>query len=153
MAHTPGFQIPPQFCYPIQTGETNMALNILGIETSCDETAVGVVADGRRMLSNVIASQVHLHAPYGGIVPEVASRQHVRDLTPALDMALSEAGLATGGRRPGFRHLRPRPGRLPDHRPQLGQGHVLRTGHSHARREPFGRPHLRLVADRTRPGE
>ena len=70
-----------------------MALNILGIETSCDETAVGVVTDGRRMLSNVIASQVHLHAPYGGIVPEVASRQHVRDLTPALDMALSEAGL------------------------------------------------------------
>ena len=71
-----------------------MSLNILGIETSCDETAVGVVADGRQMLCNIIASQVHLHSPYGGIVPEVASRQHIRDLTPALEMALAGSGLS-----------------------------------------------------------
>ena len=71
-----------------------MGLNILGIETSCDETAVGVVADGRRVLCNVISSQAALHAPYGGVVPEVASRQHVRDLVPALEKALADSGLA-----------------------------------------------------------
>jgi N6-L-threonylcarbamoyladenine synthase len=71
-----------------------MALKILGIETSCDETAVGVVADGRRVLCNVISSQAELHAPYGGVVPEVASRQHVRDLVPALEKALADSGLA-----------------------------------------------------------
>ena len=71
-----------------------MSLNILGIETSCDETAVGVVADGRRVLCNVISSQAALHAPYGGVVPEVASRQHVRDLVPALEKALADSGLA-----------------------------------------------------------
>ncbi len=71
-----------------------MGLNILGIETSCDETAVGVVADGRRVLCNVISSQAELHAPYGGVVPEVASRQHVRDLVPALEKALADSGLA-----------------------------------------------------------
>ena len=70
-----------------------MSLHILGIETSCDETAVGVVADGRRALCNVIASQVELHAPYGGVVPEVASRQHVRDLVPTLETALAKSGL------------------------------------------------------------
>ena len=71
-----------------------MALTILGIETSCDETAVGVVADGRLALCNVIASQVELHAPYGGVVPEVASRQHIRDLVPTLEMALADCELA-----------------------------------------------------------
>ena len=71
-----------------------MDVTILGIETSCDETAIGVVADGRQMRANVIASQIELHAPYGGVVPEVASRQHVRDLVPALEKALAEGGLA-----------------------------------------------------------
>ena len=71
-----------------------MGLNILGIETSCDETAVGVVVDGRRVLCNVIASQVELHDPYGGVVPEVASRQHIRDLVPVVEMAIAESGLA-----------------------------------------------------------
>ena len=70
-----------------------MSLNILGIETSCDETAIGVVADGRQVRSNVISSQVELHAQYGGVVPEVASRQHVRDLAPVLEKALSGSGL------------------------------------------------------------
>ena len=51
-------------------------MKILGIETSCDETAAAVVEDGTKMLSNEIASQVEIHARYGGIVPEVASRQH-----------------------------------------------------------------------------
>ena len=71
-----------------------MGLNILGIETSCDETAIGVVVDGRRLLSNVIASQAELHSPHGGVVPEVASRQHVRDLVPVLEKAVADAGLS-----------------------------------------------------------
>jgi N6-L-threonylcarbamoyladenine synthase len=69
-------------------------MRILGIETSCDETAIGVVEDGRRMLSNVIASQVKLHAEYGGVVPELASRQHVEAIIPVLDEALERAGCA-----------------------------------------------------------
>jgi len=70
-----------------------MPLNILGIETSCDETASGVVADGRVLMSNVISSQIDLHAKYGGVVPELASRQHVRDLIPVLEQATTDAGL------------------------------------------------------------
>ena len=70
-----------------------MALKVLGIETSCDETAVGVVEDGRRLLSNIVSSQVELHAPYGGVVPEVASRQHIRDMAPALQKALADSGI------------------------------------------------------------
>ena len=70
-----------------------MAIKILGIETSCDETAAGVVEGGRKLLSNVISSQADLHSPHGGVVPEVASRQHVRDLVPVLEQAASDAGL------------------------------------------------------------
>ena len=66
-------------------------MRILGIETSCDETAIGVVEDGRRLLSNVIASQVTLHAEYGGVVPELASRQHIEAVIPVLDEALERA--------------------------------------------------------------
>ena len=64
---------------------------ILGIETSCDETAVAVVRDGVHIESNVIASQTDLHARYGGVVPEQASRAHLRAILPALDEALSQA--------------------------------------------------------------
>jgi len=66
-------------------------MNILGIETSCDETAAAVVRDGREILSNVIASQVDLHARYGGIVPEVASRQHLLAVIPIIKEALAQA--------------------------------------------------------------
>ena len=69
-------------------------MRILGIETSCDETAVGIVEDGRLLQANVISSQVELHAQYGGVVPEVASRQHVRDMVPTLDKSLANAGIA-----------------------------------------------------------
>jgi N6-L-threonylcarbamoyladenine synthase len=65
---------------------------VLGIETSCDETAVGVVEDRFVVRSNVIASQVELHAPYGGVVPEVAARAHLELLQPTIDRALVEAG-------------------------------------------------------------
>jgi N6-L-threonylcarbamoyladenine synthase len=67
---------------------------ILGIETSCDETAAAVVADGTTVLSSVVSSQVDLHAPFGGVVPELASRAHVELLTPVIARALVEAGLA-----------------------------------------------------------
>jgi N6-L-threonylcarbamoyladenine synthase len=66
-------------------------VKILGIETSCDETAIGVVEDGVRTLSSVVSSQVELHAAYGGVVPELASRQHVEAIIPVLDEALARA--------------------------------------------------------------
>jgi N6-L-threonylcarbamoyladenine synthase len=65
----------------------------LGIETSCDETAVAVVEDGFHVRANLIARQEHLHERYGGVVPEVAARAHVESLNPLLDRALSEAGV------------------------------------------------------------
>lgn len=64
----------------------------LGIETSCDETAAAVLEDGRRIRSSVIASQDALHAPYGGIVPELASRRHVEAVWPVVKEALARAG-------------------------------------------------------------
>ncbi len=66
---------------------------VLGIETSCDETAVGIVEDRFHLRANVIASQVELHAPYGGVVPEVAARAHLDALLPTVDTALVQAGV------------------------------------------------------------
>jgi N6-L-threonylcarbamoyladenine synthase len=66
-------------------------MKVLGIETSCDETAAAVVEDGTRVLSNQIASQVEIHARYGGIVPEVASRQHILSVIPVIERAMAEA--------------------------------------------------------------
>jgi N6-L-threonylcarbamoyladenine synthase len=68
------------------------AARVLGIETSCDETAAAVVEDGRRILSNVVASQAEVHAPYGGVVPELASRHHVETIVPVVERAMSDAG-------------------------------------------------------------
>ncbi len=67
---------------------------ILGIETSCDETAAAVVEDGRRILSNVVASQIPIHAAYGGVFPEIASREHVLKIIPVIEDTLKQAGLA-----------------------------------------------------------
>jgi N6-L-threonylcarbamoyladenine synthase len=67
---------------------------ILAIETSCDETAAAVVGDGRWMLSNVVASQVDLHAAYGGVFPEIASRAHVEAIVPVIEQAMREAHLS-----------------------------------------------------------
>jgi N6-L-threonylcarbamoyladenine synthase len=69
-------------------------VNILGIETSCDETSAAVVTDGREVRSNVIASQADMHARYGGVIPELASRQHVERLLPVIEESLEEAGLS-----------------------------------------------------------
>jgi len=70
---------------------------ILAIETSCDETAAAVVRDGRLILSSVISSQVAVHAEYGGVVPEIASRKHLEMITPVVRQALDEAGVALAG--------------------------------------------------------
>ena len=66
-------------------------MKVLGIETSCDETAAAVVEDGTRILSNEIASQVEIHARYGGVVPEVASRQHILSVIPVIQQAMDKA--------------------------------------------------------------
>jgi len=66
-------------------------MTILGIETSCDETAAGVVVDGRRLLSNVVASSMDLHAKFGGVVPEIAARSHIEAIIPVIKQALADA--------------------------------------------------------------
>jgi len=68
-------------------------MKILGIETSCDETAAAVVEDGTHLLSNVVASQIDIHAEFGGVVPEVAARSHIEVMVPVIRKALSEAKL------------------------------------------------------------
>ncbi|MFH1480608.1 MAG: tRNA (adenosine(37)-N6)-threonylcarbamoyltransferase complex transferase subunit TsaD [Pseudomonadota bacterium] len=66
-------------------------MNILGIDTSCDDTSAAVVAEGGIVLSNIVHSQVNLHHPYGGVVPELASREHMRNIVPVVDEALAKA--------------------------------------------------------------
>jgi len=70
-----------------------MSVRILGIESSCDETAAAVVADGREILSSVVASQIDVHRKYGGVVPELASREHLRQIVPVVREALEQAGM------------------------------------------------------------
>ena len=74
-------------------GAERVPIRILGIESSCDETAAAVVADGRTILSNVISSQIDVHRKYGGVVPELASREHLRKIVPVVREALDRAGM------------------------------------------------------------
>jgi N6-L-threonylcarbamoyladenine synthase len=67
-------------------------MKILGIESSCDETAASVVEDGRKLLSNVVHTQIDIHAQYGGVVPEVAARSHIEMINPVINQALADAG-------------------------------------------------------------
>lgn len=69
-------------------------MKILGIESSCDETAAAVVEDGQTVLSNVVNSQIDLHAEYGGVIPEIAARSHIEVVNPVINQALREAGLS-----------------------------------------------------------
>src|SRR5260370_12387245 len=69
----------------------SMSTRILGIEASCDETSAAVVADGREILSSVVASQIDIHRKYGGVVPELASREHLRQIVPVVREALEQA--------------------------------------------------------------
>ena len=66
-------------------------MRILGIESSCDETAAAVVEDGSVILSSVVASQISTHARYGGVVPELASREHLRTIVPVVRLALEQS--------------------------------------------------------------
>ncbi|MCK4298000.1 MAG: tRNA (adenosine(37)-N6)-threonylcarbamoyltransferase complex transferase subunit TsaD, partial [Planctomycetes bacterium] len=68
-------------------------VRLLGIETSCDETAAAVVAEGRRTLASVVASQIPLHRKFGGVVPEIASRAHLQAILPVVEEALAQAGV------------------------------------------------------------
>jgi N6-L-threonylcarbamoyladenine synthase len=70
-----------------------MPMLILGVETSCDDTAVAVLRDGCTILANVVSSQDQVHGPYGGVVPELASRQHIQNILPMVDNALQQAGV------------------------------------------------------------
>src|SRR6266481_1216852 len=71
-------------------------VDILGIESSCDETAAAVVRSGEKLISNVVASQIATHQPYGGVVPELASREHLRTIVPVVRKALADAGQSYG---------------------------------------------------------
>jgi N6-L-threonylcarbamoyladenine synthase len=73
-----------------------MSTRILGIESSCDETAAAVVLDGLEVLSNVVASQIEIHKKYGGVVPELASREHLRQIVPVVREALAQANMRLG---------------------------------------------------------
>jgi len=75
------------------TEKMREGIRILGIESSCDETAAAVVLDGRKILSSVVASQIDIHRKYGGVVPELASREHLRQIVPVVREALAQAGL------------------------------------------------------------
>ena len=68
-------------------------ITVLAIESSCDETAAAVVVNGRKVLSNIIASQIDIHKLYGGVVPEIASRKHIEKINQVIDEALTEAGI------------------------------------------------------------
>jgi len=69
---------------------------VLGVETSCDDTAAAVLRGGRTILANTVSSQDQVHGPYGGVVPELASRQHIQNILPIVDGALRQAGVALG---------------------------------------------------------
>ncbi|MGE4286038.1 MAG: tRNA (adenosine(37)-N6)-threonylcarbamoyltransferase complex transferase subunit TsaD, partial [Phycisphaerae bacterium] len=71
-------------------------INILAIETSCDETAAAVVRNGSDVLSSVISSQIDIHKPFGGVVPEIASRAHIEQIYPVVDKAIRDSGLEAG---------------------------------------------------------
>src|SRR6266542_4366696 len=75
--------------YPLGMNESAL---ILGIESSCDETAAAVVRSGEELISSVVASQIATHQPYGGVVPELASREHLKAILPIVRKALSDAG-------------------------------------------------------------
>ena len=71
-------------------------MKVMGIESSCDECSVAIVEDGRKILSNVIATQLDIHRPYAGVVPEIASRTHTEWIWPVVDKSLDEAGISRG---------------------------------------------------------
>ena len=69
-------------------------MKILGIETSCDDTAAAVIEDGSKVLSNLVASQTNMHERYGGIIPEIASREHLNSIIPIVNKSIDDAGIS-----------------------------------------------------------
>src|SRR3981081_3207120 len=78
----------------LKAGKSTMSTRIPGIESSLYESAAAIVADGRDILSSVVASQMDIHRKYGGVVPELASREHLRQIVPVVREALAQAGLS-----------------------------------------------------------
>ena len=126
----------------------NMPNNILmlGIESSCDETAAAVVKNGREVLSNIISSQIDIHTLYGGVVPEIASRKHIERINYVIEEALAEANIDLSGidavcvtYGPGLA------GPLPPERPGTGPrgGEPLRSGRAPEPGRPAGRRQAR----------
>ncbi len=74
--------------------DTSPEIHVLALETSCDETAAAIVANGRRLLASTVASQMEIHTRYGGVFPEVASRQHILSIVPVVEQTLAQAGLS-----------------------------------------------------------
>ena len=71
---------------------------VLGIDTSCDDTSAALVEDGGKIITNIVSSQADIHAKYGGIVPELASRRHIEMILPVVEEALGQAGVGCRGR-------------------------------------------------------
>ena len=113
---------------------------VLGIETSCDDTACAVLDGEGRVLASVVSSQLAAHRPYGGVVPEIASREHL-DNWPAVSAEALAGGHRLSDRR-RRRHPRPRPRRLAARRPLAGQGDRLRSRAPVLCRPPSGRASL-----------
>ena len=125
---------------------------ILSIESSCDETGIAVIADGRQIVSNVVASQVAMHAASGGIVPEVAARAHLRWIVPVLDEAWADAGVGLAGPVGHRGHLWAGPRGLPVGGRELRQGARVGPRPAAHRRESPRRPRVRRVARRSGDG-
>ena len=122
---------------------------LLSIESSCDETGIALIDGGRCILSNVVASQVALHAATGGIVPEVAARAHLRWIVPTLDEAWADAGVSLERHRRGRGHVRARARGLAARRDQLREGPRLGPRQAAHRRQPPRGARLRGVAGRS----
>ena len=128
-------------------------VRILGIESSCDETAAAVVEDGEAVLSSVVASQMATHGKYGGVVPELASREHLRAIVPVVREALERAGDAAGGSRRHRRHRRAGPGGIAAGGDDLRQGSELRARRAADRRQSHRRAHPRRHSGSQRDGQ
>ena len=99
-------KVPYDFVIPVKKSiiriefmsiQPEHTIRILGIESSCDETAAAVVENGTKILSNVVATQIDLHAHYGGVFPELASREHIKAIYPVVEQALKKAHLDLSG--------------------------------------------------------
>ena len=119
-------------------------MNILAIETSCDETAAAIVTDKLEILSSVVASQDKLHQRFGGVVPEIASRAHLERILPVIEEALQTRQTRPPGSRRGGRGQHARSGRFAFSWSFRRQGRRPCIGSAANRRQPFAGTYLRL---------